>query len=418
MPGGAETQGLDLLPALIRGRPLPERTRYCESRVSELGFGMAPLYGIMHHGDKWIRAPRPERFRLDADPHELNNLAGRDTRTDRQLDRYLDAILADCRRRAVVSSTSPLDRETEETLRSLGYLANQASRNAMGGMDPKDGIGYYNQLEEARHQAQAGRWAQAEQVLRTILATLPRHVAARNVLAICLLRQGRDGEAAAEYLRSLADDPSQARVCLALGNLRLISDDLRGAERFFRQALAITPGFVEAMSNLGVVALLRGNEAEARAWYNRAVATDPGFPGVYRRLGDLCYDRGEFGRAHGFYRQALDRQPQDFRATIQLGNCARRLGDPAGAEAAFRQAARLHPGSWIPAYNLACLKAVLRQPGEARRQLKAAVQQGLFAPRLLAQDPDLASLRGTPFFDRLLARMRPGEESEADESVP
>ena len=68
-------------------------------------------------------------------------------------------------------------------LRALGYLAASGERRAVAGMDPKDGILIYTRLEDARHLAQPRAGTEAETRLRGILADLPRHVSARNVLA-------------------------------------------------------------------------------------------------------------------------------------------------------------------------------------------------------------------------------------------
>src|SRR5262249_6845440 len=54
LPGGNETQGTDLLPALRGDVPAPKLPQYSESLLSEVGFGMAPLYGVRRDGFKWI----------------------------------------------------------------------------------------------------------------------------------------------------------------------------------------------------------------------------------------------------------------------------------------------------------------------------------------------------------------------------
>src|SRR5881397_3650054 len=56
LPGAAQTQGVDLVPAFAGRRRLPDLPQYSESLLAEVGFGMAPLYGIRASGHKWIRA--------------------------------------------------------------------------------------------------------------------------------------------------------------------------------------------------------------------------------------------------------------------------------------------------------------------------------------------------------------------------
>ncbi|HEX5758719.1 MAG TPA: sulfatase-like hydrolase/transferase [Thermoanaerobaculia bacterium] len=407
--GGDSTQGRDLLPALAGAAPPPDLPQYSESLLSEVGFGMAPLFAVRAGGFKWIRAPRPELYDLGRDPRELRNLfpsAGGDLRRRaRGLDRTLSALLAESARRGVAAPRSPLDRETLENLRALGYLAPAGARRGLAGMDPKDGMALYAKLEEARHLAQRDHWAEAEARLREVLAATPANVAARNVLALARLRQGDAAGARAEYLRSLADDPGQARVHVLLGALALAEGDLDAAERQWRRALQIAPGFVEAMAHLGMAAALRGDEPAAERWYRRALAADPAAPQVHRRLADLRYERGEWAPALAGYERTLAAQPDDFAATVQAGNSARRAGDRAGARRYLLRARRLRPDSWIPAYNLACLAATGGESERALELLAESARKGLRRPDLLAEDGDLAALRPLPAFRRLQDRV-------------
>ena len=396
LPGGAETQGVDLGPAFRGDADPPDLPQYSESLLSQVGFGMAPLYGVRHGGYKWIRAPKPEVYDLRRDPRELTNLYPREARRGAILDRELEKLLADSRRRALKPRATPMDQETEEALQSLGYLAPRAQRQAVAGMDPKDGIGLYNQMEDARHLAQQEHWTEAEKLLREVLAVTPGNLSAQNILALTRLKQGDLDGARREYLRSLALDPGQFRVYGMLGTLELLGGDLDGAEKDYRRGLAISPGFVEAMSNLGMVAALRGDPAGAQEWYRKAAAIDPTFPRVWRRLADLWYERGDFRQALQYYQRTLSEEPDDFQAVLQAGNSARHAGDPTAAARYFSQAERLRPDSWMPPYNLACLRAVQGEPGRAVRLLDLAVHRGFRRPDLLARDADLEKVRSRP----------------------
>jgi choline-sulfatase len=423
LPGGDATQGTNLLPALRGDVPPPQLPQYSESLLSEVGFGMAPLYGVRLGGLKWLRAPKPEVYDLARDPHELKNLYPAEARRGASLDRELAAILDDSRRRALAPQKSPMDKETLESLQALGYLAPRASREAMQGIDPKDGMVLYAKLEDARHLAQDKKWDESERLLRELLQATPGNVTAVNILALVLTRKGDFAAARTEYLHSLALDPKQSRVHAMLGTLSLLDDDLDGAERSYRRALEITPGFVEAISNLGMIAALRGDAKTAEEQYRKAIAADPGFPRVYRRLADLNYERGDFAKALDGYEKTLAAEPGDFQALVQAASSARHTGDTRAADEFFARAARLRPDSWIPVYNQACLAAV---EGDAPRAL--SLLQGLAGkkfPRrdLLARDPDLATVRRLPGYPPLLAKLKaessagsagPGEEDAED----
>jgi choline-sulfatase len=415
LPGGETTQGTNLLPALRGDVPPPQLPQYSESLLSEVGFGMAPLYGVRSGGFKWIRAPKPEVYDLARDPRETKNLYPAEARRGAALDRELSALLDDSRRRALAPQKSPMDKETLESLQALGYLAPKPTREAMQGIDPKDGMPLYEKLEDARHLAQVKKWDDSERLLREILQTTPANVTAVNILALVLVRKGELAAGREEYLRSLALDPKQSRVHAMLGTLSLLEDDLDGAERSYRRALDITPGFVEAMSNLGLIAALRGDTRTAEEDYRKAIAADPGFPRVYRRLADLQYERGDFAKALGGYKRTLAVEPGDFQALVQAASSARHTGDFKAADDFIARAARLRPDSWVPIYNGACLAAA---EGDAPRAL--GLLQGLAGKRfprldLLRQDPDLAAVRRLPGYPPLLARLKAQPVGDEDD---
>ncbi len=416
LPGGAEMQGIDLLPAVRGTVPPPDLPQYSESLTSEVGFGMAPLYGVRKGGWKWIRAPRPELYDLLKDPNELANRMPAEARRGSVLDGELEKILEASRvfesRYATGAKPNPMDKETEETLRALGYLAPRGERDSMSGIDPKDGMVLYQKVEDARHLAQNNRWPEAEKLLREILAVTPRNVTCWNILALARLRQkdalgGRDA-----YRHSLAISPDQARVYSMLGTIAMVLGDLEEAEKEFHRALAISPGFVEALSNLGMIAALRGDPSKAQEWNEKALALDPTFPRAYRRLADLAYEREEWDRALANYRKVIEIAPSDFASLVQAGNSARRLGQPVAAEGYFQRAAKLRPDSWVPGYNLACLKATGGDAPGALAELERLVAPGgadFHRTDLLDQDVDLAAVRALPGFSGLRRRAAEAE---------
>jgi choline-sulfatase len=401
LQGGEQTQGVDLGAAWKGSAQPPLLAQYTESLLSELGFGMAPLHAIRKDGFKWIRAPRSELYDLRADPGERTNLhPSKDARLTgiaAELDKELEAVLQASAPRGSARE-NPMTRETLETLQSLGYLAPGAVRRSMAGVDPKDGIATYNRLEEARHAGQQRDWPKAETIAREILASLPDHVAARNVLGLAQVRQRKYDDARETYQRSLQTEPDQFRIHANLGSLALRARDLDTSEKEFTLALGQNPRFVEALLNLGLIASLRGNRAGAEEWYRKADEVDPGLPSTARRVGDLYYEEGDYKQALAHYERALKLQPRLFPALVQAGSSARRVGDPARAASYFEKAAALRADSWIPWYNLACLRATQGEVDAAFRALDESRKRGLRDQALVQQDPDLTALRADPRF--------------------
>lgn len=403
---GTSMQGTSLLEPLQGRATPPDLSQYAEARLAEEGFGMAPLFGVRQTGRKWIQAPRPELYDLRADPRELTNLLPDDAPAAQPLERTLEDVIADSGRRALNAPTRTMDRETEEMLRALGYLAPPEQRAEMAGMDPKDGMPIYAKLQEARQLAQLAQWERAEALLGEVLAAAPNNVTARNVLALSAVRRGDYAAAERIYQASLGRDARQHRVLGALGALALRRNDLDLATTRFQEALVLAPTYVEAMSNLGFIAASRDDDAGAEAWYRKAIALDPTYPHVHRRLGDLFYDRHDWTRALEYYRRVLVAVPSSFEVVIQAGNTARFLDDDATARRYYADAAALRPDSWIPPYNLACLDALDGDVAPAMAALDEAVARGLALPDLLDDNDDFASLRATPQWAPLMARVQ------------
>jgi choline-sulfatase len=406
LPGGDATQGANLVAALQGRTPPPDLVQYSEARLAEEGFGMAPLYGVRHDGRTFIAAPRPELYDLRRDPRELTNLYPTDAAAARPLVEALEVVVADSVRRALTAPTRAIDRETEEMLRALGYLAPPEERAEMGGRDPKDGMALYNKLEAARQLVQLDRLDQAQALLGNLIAAAPENVTARNLLAYVAVKRGDLDQAEREYVSSLEQQPRQNRIHGALGVLAMRRGDLDEATRRFHQALELAPSDVDAMGNLGFIDAVRGNDAGAQAWYERAIAIDPIYPHVHRRLADLFYDRKDYARALEYYRRVLAVLPEYFEVLIQAGNTARFMGDVAMATSYYDQAGRVRADSWIPPYNLACLRATHGAAEEALALLDDAATRGLTSRELLDKNDDLDAVRTLAGWPALVERVQ------------
>lgn len=411
VPGAKQTQGVDLTPLARGDVPEPDLPQYSESKLAELGFGMAPLFAVRKGGFTFIRAPRPELYDLKKDPHELHNLYGEpqyQTKAD-ALNVELEKLLQDSAKHAIAAQASPMSKETMQALQSLGYLQGPADRAAAGGMDPKDGIAIYDELEQARHLAQRRKWVHAEHALKDILAKMPSHFSARSVLALVEFKQQHYDEARKQYLELLAEQPKQFRLYGMLGQIAIMQGNFDEAKRYNLEALKVAPQFVESMGQLGLIAMVRGDETAAQDWYQKALKIDPKFPLMHRRLADAYYAGGDYAGALREYREAYRLRPKDFHSLLQAGASARRAGQSTLAEQLLKQAMAQKPNSWISRYNLACLYATQGRSDEALKGLDEAIDHGMRYSKLLVEDDDWDALRKDPRFARLEQKAKKAE---------
>jgi tetratricopeptide (TPR) repeat protein len=398
-------QGRDLTPALVGKAPLEDVPLYSESKVSELGFGMAPLFALRVGPYTYIRAPEPELYDRSRDPNELTNLITSDAPRARQMDKLLGEVMAKSDKLLHVPAQNPVSQETLEMLRALGYLGDPDTKAAMGGMDPKHGIKIYHALERARHFAQVQRWADAIAALHAILADMPKHLSALNTLGFCLWRSGDDAAAEATYLASLAIDPKQSRVFHSLAQIDFGDGHLDAADAQEVRALALEPKFVEAMTLRGAIAARRGDLRGAEVWMQRALDVDPTYPRAAHFYADAFFEQQRYADALDYYERVLARTPRNFAVLLQAGVSQLQLGDDASAALYFSFAAAVRPDSWQPPYDLACASALSGDRQAALDFLEDALAKHAPPRRFVSHDADLASLHGEARFARIVGAL-------------
>jgi choline-sulfatase len=142
------TDGRDLTPAMLRGTDVPEAVVYSESMYPQR-FGVSPERAVRVGGKKFIEAPRPELYDLLTDPLEEHNEYQAGSPMAYALAAVLDTFGGVRPSPGAPTNGTVPDRERQERLAALGYIAGDPGRPATPGLDPKDYIAAYN----------ATRWA-------------------------------------------------------------------------------------------------------------------------------------------------------------------------------------------------------------------------------------------------------------------
>jgi tetratricopeptide (TPR) repeat protein len=354
---------------------------------------MAPLFGLRSGRWTYIRAPRPELYDRAADPEEKHNLleasgpkaemADDEAQT---LDRMLTDVLERSSRFGFVAEPNPLDDETVAMLQALGYMDASDAPQGVDGMDPKDGVRAFDELDRARALIRAGKYDEAKKVLGDLLEWIPTNATAYNLLALCELRTNDPARARKQYLKSLSIEPRQPQVLRQLGRLSLAEGDATSARSHFREALNADPTDAEAMLLMAHLDLQAGAADEAARWYDRAIEADPGYVEPYLQYGNLYFRQGDFDEARRWYEKALEADPKSFAAATQVGMSALQTGDLDAAGLHFARAAELEPSAWEPDFNLACDRAQQGRTDAARELLQRARAKGFDNPALLEGD--------------------------------
>ncbi len=373
----ANFQGRSLLALLDKSPPTPTREGYSESLYPRSTFGWHSLRAVETGQYHYIAAPKEELYDLEQDPGETHNLVRQSPATVAALRAILQQAVTRFGRKAGVSASAPaLGPEAVEKLRSLGYLSISLPKNQQDddprAADPKDEIGFYNQVMRATELAEDGRFRESNALLEQTAAANPR-----------------------AYLLPFL----QGENSLALGQPR-------EAVRYYRRALGLNAGFDQAAMGLGHAAYRAGDNAEAVKAYQLALELNPrnfivrlALGKAYwrlNRLDDAAEGERQVLREHPNYAQAradygitlvrlrkfdialpelLKAIELGYRTSLvynYLGNAYMASGRSAEAVGAYEEAIRLDPNSPTAYVKLAVIFAQSGQPEKARQYYQKA----------------------------------------------
>ena len=170
--------------------------------------------------------------------------------------------------------------------------------------------------------------------------------------------------------RALVLDSTLAEAYAALGHALFVSEyDWRGAERAFRRATALDPGYTFARVWFALCLVSEARFAEAVAQLDTARTIDPLGPTLSSVLGRVYVSAGQPDSAIRQLRDALELSPQMDMAYQQLGHAYLLKGMPDEAVAALRRAAAISGAR--DSAQLAYAYAATGRRAEAERILRS-----------------------------------------------
>ncbi|MCE3005084.1 MAG: hypothetical protein LW860_20660 [Xanthomonadaceae bacterium] len=217
-------------------------------------------------------------------------------------------------------------------------------------------------LHRAQERLAAGDPVAAGRLLDAVLAAAPDHAEALFHRAVVAVAGNRPAEGEALLARCVAVRPAWAEAHLRLGQLRLLLDDVAGAEAAFGAAAALAPADPRAVGGLAE-ALRRGGRD---------------FAGLVRAR-----------------RRLVELMPTDVEHRLRLGYTLRSGDLAADADAAYRGALAVDPGNLVARWHL------FQHPPVA--PFADAAQEQAFAARWAD---------GVAWFEQLDLRRTPAREIE------
>ena len=129
-----------------------------------------------------------------------------------------------------------------------------------------------------------GRISEAERLLQRAIAIGPNDLSSRNALGLCLLRLERPTEALAQFDALLRLEPKLPFAHASRGNALFALGAIDEAQASFARAVEIDANQGVALAGLARIASSRGAHADARRWAEKALAVLPGYPDAVMSL--------------------------------------------------------------------------------------------------------------------------------------
>jgi arylsulfatase A-like enzyme/Tfp pilus assembly protein PilF len=322
MPTILDALGLKI-PDQVRGRSLvprlfkdtddrPEVPVIMETMAPWHQYGWSPLKAIVEAGHKFIEAPRPELYDLEADPRELRNIYERNRGRAEAMARLLKRKRAEYEADSLASRAErKMDARTREKLASLGYVFTGAGAKEPSIMapDPKDMVEILLWTREA--------------------ATLKKN--------------GKTGEAIALMEKIVRRNPDNRRAMNLMGTWYVQAGALDRAEQIFKRIITIDPDFHEAFFNLGVIYTKTGRFEHAKIIAETLIARNPDHAKAYNLLGFAVSKIGDHAGAIAHYKKSIELFPTYDRAYFNMGLSLEKLGRRQEAYDAYVGALKLVP---------------------------------------------------------------------------
>ncbi|HVY14732.1 MAG TPA: tetratricopeptide repeat protein [Rhodopila sp.] len=226
----------------------------------------------------------------------------------------------------------------------------------------------------------AGRFGEAEQAYRQVIAAMPRHAEAMHALGALFLQTGRP-DAADEMIRKAIALRPAAAFQLTRANALLGLGRAQEAAACARIVLKARPSSAPAYQVLGHALCDAGDAEAAIQAYRQALRLDPALPDLHNNLGTALRLAGRLEEAERELRLA----PPDPGALVNLSSVQKERGAFADAEATLRRALTLAPEDPVLLYNWSLLMNLQGRPEEAWAGWEQRFRAGAVPMRTFSQ---------------------------------
>jgi TolB-like protein/Tfp pilus assembly protein PilF len=314
---------------------------------------------------------------------------------------------------------------SQAIVKSLRVILSEGEKRAMGQLRTVDvdAYDYYLRGRKFFHQYRRKSLEYAVQMFEKAIEIDPDYALAYGGIAVACsllytyfdLRPVNSVQADIASKKALELAPDLAEAHLARAFALRLGEHPQNAEQEFESAIKLDPKLFDAFYFYGRALKYEGRFAEAAKMLERASLLNPedfqapAFLGAaYAGMGMRAEANAARRRAVKLIEQRLNLNPDDARAYNLGATTLMKLGNTPRALEFAAKSLSIEPDDPLVLYNVACMYALMDKREDALANLERAVRNGFGHTVSMANDPDLDSIRRTPWFHAIVKAMTPG----------
>jgi len=259
----------------------------------------------------------------------------------------------------------------------------------------------------------------AEKAVEKALQLDDRLAQAHTSLAAIRFYHLEGGNIEGEFQRAIALDPGYAQALHWYGLYLAASGRKEESIRELKLAREIDPKSLIISANLGFVYYLAGDYNRAEEAEKNTIQTDPSFITAHGYLGQVYVEKKVYAEAIEQFRIAASLSPGDRASEADLAHAYAIAGKKAEADEILQDFENAKANKYISYYDWAVVYAGFRDKEKTLKALEDAYKEKNGRLVNLGVHPQFAFLRSEPRFQRLVSRigllspLQKGNSSEA-----
>ena len=377
VPVPPQVQGQSLVPLFFHPGQKRRAPAYSETYYPRFHYGWSELTAIQNERYKLILAPVPELYDLVQDPQEAKNLVYLEKDVFKEMSAAADTLISKSSLNAYHLDISKIDEETREKLAALGYIGSFSDPAKLKGKklaNPKEKIGIFNKLSEAREMGMAGRGEEAKKLIQEIITEDPDVIDAYFAMGNVYFKEENYEEAIRYFRESLNRKPDDSLAIINMANAYRRLGKFHDAEKILLDSLAKGVADSQLYFILGGLKVTQDQETAAIPYYEKCISLNSDSAASHSALATIYLNRKDLVKAEQHIRAALDLNPKLTGVNFHWAQILEEKGDLAAAAQAYEKELEYSPKNFKASFNLSRVMRLLGRVDDEERYLNKTIE--------------------------------------------